>query len=154
MKTSELIYRRLAEEDLPAVAALETLCFPTPWTAGQYAAVLRQGGCAVFGALKGRNLAGYIAVGIQPGIGEMEVYNIAVAEEFRRSGIGKRLLRLALEAAALNDVTQAILEVRVGNAPARALYRSLGFENVGVRAGYYPDTGEDALVLARTLAKP
>ena len=154
MNTSKLTYRQLAEKDLPAVADLEAASFPTPWSAGQYAAVLRQGGCAIFGALDGPELAGYIAVGVQPAIGEMEVYNIAVAGQFRRLGIGKKLLSLALDAAAINGITQAILEVRVGNTAALALYRSLGFKQVGVRSGYYHDTGEDALVLSRPLAKP
>jgi len=151
MTTSKLIYRQLMENDLPAVADLEAASFPTPWTAEQYTVVIRQGGCAVFGALDGPNLAGYIAVGVQPTIGEMEVYNIAVAERFRRLGIGKKLLRLALEAATINGVTQAMLEVRIGNVAALALYHSLEFSQVGVRAGYYHDTGEDALVLTRVL---
>ena len=151
MKTSGLIYRQLTEEDLPAVVALEASSFSTPWTADQYRAVLRQGGCALFGAVDDGVLAGYIAVTVQPSIGEMEVYNIAVAPASRRRGIGKKLLRLALEAAARNRVEQAILEVRVSNTPAIALYRSLGFTQVGTRTGYYHDTGEDALVLARSL---
>ncbi len=153
MITSKFKYCQLAEMDLPVVADLEAASFSTPWTAEQYAAVLRQGGCAIFGAFDGLNLAGYIAVGMRPAIGEMEEYNIAVAESFRRQGIGKKLLRLALEAAAINGATRAILEVRIGNAAALALYRSLEFEQVGVRAGYYHDTGEDALVLACPLAK-
>ncbi|SBV94278.1 Ribosomal-protein-alanine acetyltransferase [uncultured delta proteobacterium] len=152
MKTSGLLYRQLTEDDLDAVAALETACFPTPWTADQYRAILRQGGCTLFGAFRGDALAGYIAVSVQHSIGEMEVYNIAVAAPFRCLGIGKKLLRLALEAAARLGVTQAILEVRVSNAPALALYHALGFSQVGVRSGYYHDTGEDALVLARSLA--
>ena len=151
MKTSDLIYRQLTEEDLAKVAGLEAVCFPTPWTAEQYLAVLRQGRCVLFGALRNDFLAGYIAVGICPATAEMEVYNIAVAESFRRCGIGKKLLRLSLEAAARNGAEQAILEVRMFNEPALALYRALGFTQVGIRKQYYHDTGEDALVLARPL---
>jgi len=151
MKTSDLIYRQLAEEDLAKVAALEAVCFPTPWTAEQYLVVLRQGRCVLFGALWDNLLAGYIAVAICPATAEMEVYNIAVAESFRRCGLGKKLLRLSLDAAARNGVEQAILEVRMFNEPALALYRSLGFTQVGIRKQYYHNTGEDALVLARPL---
>lgn len=151
MKTSDLTYRRLTDRDLAAVAMLESVAFPTPWTEEQYRAVLRQGGCTLFGALCGETLAGYIAVGMQPVTGEMEVYNIAVVEAFRRLGIGKKLLRLSLEAASRNNVERAVLEVRVSNVPAIALYRSLGFFQVGLRRGYYHDTGEDALVFSRSL---
>lgn len=151
MNTSTLTYRQLTDPDLDAVAALEKLAFPTPWTADQYRAVMRQGGCVLFGAVFEKGLAGYIAVGMQPAIGEMEVYNIAVAEEYRCRGIGKKLLRLSLEAASRNGAEQAILEVRTSNTPAIALYRSLGFSQAGVRAGYYHDTGEDALVFSRSL---
>ena len=151
MKTSDLVYRQLTEKDIAKVADLEAMCFSTPWTVEQYLAVLRQGRCVLFGALQGELLAGYIAVAVQPATGEMEVYNIAVNTSFRRCGIGKKLLRLSLEAAIRNRVDQACLEVRISNAPALALYRSMGFLQVGVRKGYYHDTGEDALVLARSL---
>lgn len=154
MNTSDLIYRQLADPDVEAVAILEAAAFPTPWTAEQYRMVLRRGGCAIFGAYSGETLAGYIAVGMRPSIGEMEVYNIAVAEHFRRLGIGKKLLRLALEAASRCGAEQAILEMRVHNVSAIALYRSLGFVQTGVRPGYYYDTGEDALVLSRSLPVP
>jgi ribosomal-protein-alanine N-acetyltransferase len=152
MKTSGFQYKRLTDGDLERMAALEAACFPTPWTADQYRAVARQGSCALFGALLGDAFAGYIAVAVQGSLSEMEVYNIAVAPQFRRQGIGKRLLRLSLEAAARHGAARAVLEVRVSNSPALALYHSLDFSQVGVRRGYYHDTGEDALVLARSLA--
>lgn len=151
MDTSTLAYRQLAENDLDQVSALEAVSFSTPWTAEQYALIMRQGGCTLFGAFLKENLAGYIAVAVHPSISEMEVYNIAVSETFRRLGIGKRLLRLSLEAAARNGVELAILEVRLSNAPAIALYQALGFSQIGTRPGYYHDTGEDALVFARPL---
>lgn len=151
MKTSDLAYRQLAGGDVTALAALEAASFPTPWSAEQYDAMMRRGACTVFGAWHGVVLVGYIAVAVQAATGEMEVYNIAVATEYRRRGIGRKLLSLALEAAMLNRVEQAFLEVRETNEPAIALYTELGFLQAGVRPKYYPDTGEDALVLARSL---
>lgn len=152
MKTSAITYRQLNENDLPEVVRLETLAFSTPWTAEQYAAVMRRGGCALFGAFYERQLAGYIAVAILAAAGEMEVYNIAVEENFRRNGIGKKILGLSLAAATKNGMTTAFLEVRTTNAPAIALYESLGFVKAGVRKGYYPDTGEDAFIYVCPLA--
>ena len=151
MKTSAILFRRILEQDLDQVAALEEKAFPTPWTADQYRIMMRQGGCVLFGAFHDTILAGYIAVSPNAAGGEMEVYNIAVDSPFRRLGIGKKLLGLSLDAAAKNGAERAVLEVRVSNAPAVALYRSLAFEQAGIRAGYYHDTGEDALVLVRPL---
>lgn len=151
MKTSAFTYRRLREEDLPQVAALEKKLFPTPWTEQQYAAMMRQGGCALFGAFHGRGLAGYIAVAVRGAVGEMEIYNIAVDERYRRNGIGRKMLALSLSAAAKAGVTAAFLEARVTNFPAIALYQTLGFVQTGVRKGYYHDTGEDALIYVCSL---
>jgi ribosomal-protein-alanine N-acetyltransferase len=146
VNASDLVYRRLTEDDLDEVAALEAAAFPTPWTAGQYRAVLRQDGCLLFGARLEKTLVGYIAIAAQRAVGEIEVYNIAVAEGWRRKGIGRKLLALSLEAAVRNGMPRAFLEVRVSNAPAVALYRSLGFKEVGLRPNYYRDTNEDAYV--------
>lgn len=151
MNTSGLCYRLLGEADLADVAVLEAQAFPTPWSADQYRRIMEQGRCSLFGAHAGTRLAGYIAVSLDLRTGEMEVYNIAVVTECRRQGTGTRLLTLALEAARKIGIERAILEVRASNAPATGLYTLLGFSQVGVRTGYYHDTGEDALVLARLL---
>ncbi len=81
-------------------------------------------------------------------IPEMEILNVAVIEAERRQGIGRRLLGLVLQAGVKMGMQKATLEVRESNFPAIRLYRSLGFKTCGSRRRYYPDTGEDALVLA------
>ncbi len=156
METSSLFFTVLGEGDLSEVAELEARSFTTPWSAEQYRLMLRQGGCRLFGVRSGPDGAGgllaYIAVSAHPGADELEVYNIAVSAPYRRAGAGKKLLRLALTAAARNGIVRALLEVRENNAPAIALYRSLGFTRVGTRPKYYPDTGEDAHVYACDLS--
>ncbi len=142
----------LGPDAAPAVARLEERCFPTPWSEEQYRLVLAAGACTLFGAYLGEELVGYLAVAMQPGTGEMEVYNIAVAEHARRRGLAKKLLASALKAATNLGVERAVLEVRRGNAPAIALYESLGFVRAGVRPAYYQDTGEDALVYTCSLS--
>ncbi len=161
METSRFTFLALGLEDIPEIAALEALSFSTPWSAEQYDLVLRHGACKVFGARlqsagpdgRAGELAAYIAVSAHAGADEMEVYNIAVAEAYRQQGIGKKLLCLAMQAAAKNGITRAVLEVREHNVPAIALYRSLGFTRAGVRRGYYPDTGEDAHVYVCDLTR-
>lgn len=79
--------------------------------------------------------------------GELELLNVAVHPTARRRGIGRRLVEhLAGEARRLGG-TRILLEVRRGNAGARALYEALGFVESGVRKGYYDGGGEDAVLM-------
>jgi len=72
--------------------------------------------------------------------------NIAVADSHRRRGIARLLVQ---ELIARLDATMLTLEVRASNAPAIALYESLGFTQVGLRKNYYRKPKEDALILRK-----
>lgn len=76
-----------------------------------------------------------------------ELENIAVAASMRRQGVGRKLLKALLEAAAAGQAQRLLLEVRQSNQPALALYYSEGFRLLAARRGYYHDPVEDALVL-------
>jgi len=67
--------------------------------------------------------------------------SIAVAKDFRRKGIGEKLLKKVLLDLKVDKVT---LEVRVSNLAAINLYKKMGFKEVKIIKGYYSD-GEDAL---------
>lgn len=87
--------------------------------------------------------------------GEAEIIVIAVAPVDQRRGTGAALLAAAEADAAHRGAARMILEVAVGNAPARALYAAAGYRSAGRRRGYFrrPDgQREDALLLARDLA--
>ena len=154
-----MIFFRLGRNELEALAALEALCFTSPWSKEQFAGAFGLPNFAAFGlraplrenagAEGNALLAAYIS--FYHSQDELEILNLAVAPEWRGRGCGRRLLRLALRMAARMDIGQAVLEVRSGNAPALALYKGQGFTQVGLRRGYYPDSGEDALVLALSL---
>lgn len=83
---------------------------------------------------------------------ELHILNLAVAPEFRKKGIGGKLLKELLLEAQRRGANHALLEVRVGNDAARALYRGFGFEQVGIRKAYYADNREDALLLVAILS--
>jgi ribosomal-protein-alanine N-acetyltransferase len=83
--------------------------------------------------------------------GEAEILTLAVLPEARRQGLGQGLMAAALARAAARGAAAMLLEVATDNAPAQALYASLGFAKVGRRRRYYAD-GRDALVLRRELA--
>ena len=75
------------------------------------------------------------------------VTTIAVDPAWHRHGIGTRLLLALAREAIARGATALTLEVRLSNQGAQELYRRFGFTAVGVRKGYYADTGEDALVM-------
>ena len=76
---------------------------------------------------------------------EVHLLDMATHPEHRRQGHSRALLRALLEFARLEHKRLVLLEVRQTNAPAIALYQSVGFQTTGVRRGYYSDTAEDAL---------
>jgi ribosomal-protein-alanine acetyltransferase len=82
--------------------------------------------------------------------GEAQLMSIAVDPAQRSHGIGRALLTRFVEAMTEENVEQIVLEVRAGNAAARALYEAFGFEPQGTRKGYYAD-GEDGVLYRRKL---
>lgn len=151
--------RWLEPEDMPETAALEALCFPSFWTAEQFVEAQQQRWFAGYGLFREERLLGYITLSVLAG--ELEVLNIALRPEERGRGYSRLLMLFALEDT-LNGGhlsrrgetpegwERGVLEVRVGNAPARALYTGLGFRPAGTRRRYYSD-GEDAVVMTLTV---
>jgi ribosomal-protein-alanine N-acetyltransferase len=86
-------------------------------------------------------------VGLWFMVGEGHVVTIAVRPECRRLGLGELLLVVALEAAVEAQQDEVTLEYRISNDAARALYDKYGFTKVGVRARYYTDNQEDAVLM-------
>jgi ribosomal-protein-alanine N-acetyltransferase len=82
---------------------------------------------------------------------ELQIEDLAVAPGCRGQGWGRRLLAVLLELARRRGAATAHLEVRRGNAPARGLYRSAGFAEVGRRRDYYQGPREDAVLMRRQL---
>ena len=139
--------RDAAAEDLDALLALERSCFPDPWVREMFADELACPDSVFLVAVEETRLLGFVILRLAGPEGE--VYNIAVAPEIRGRGIGRRLLQSALDRAERKGTRLVFLEVREGNLPAQALYRSLGFRPVGLRKKYYEMPVENAVVMAR-----
>jgi ribosomal-protein-alanine N-acetyltransferase len=90
-------------------------------------------------------VAGYI--GMYLAMDEGEITNVAVAASARKRGIGKALIRELTEKAARRGISRIVLEVRVGNRPAIALYDQMGFRRIGTRKGFYDFPKEDADIM-------
>ena len=138
--------RLLHMDDALSLATVEQAVFADGWDAAQFSTLLAQEHFLAVGAWHEMQLLGYIsAYNIE---GEMEIVNVAVRADQRRQGLGRGLLQYLLQVAQTRSVERIFLEVRVGNKVALTLYTQAGFRRVGLRKGYYADTGEDALVLA------
>lgn len=135
-----------AAADAPALAALHAAAFPPGEAWGPDAILLMLAMPGAFGLW--REAEGFVLA--RAAAGEAEILTLAVAPVARRRGLGAALLAAAMGAARARGAEAMFLEVSEGNAPARALYRSFGFAEVGRRRRYYPD-GSDALVLRRGL---
>jgi len=86
-------------------------------------------------------------VGLWCMMGQGHIVTIGVREEYRRQGIGEVLLVAAIEAALEAHQEEVTLEYRISNDAARSLYEKYGFGKVGVRARYYSDNQEDAVLM-------
>lgn len=128
--------------DLQAMADLHAAGFSHEWSAEELAQLMRQTGVRVYVArranfLGNRFVAGFLM--IRAAADEAEVLTIAVGRAYRGQGIGRRLLEHAFRRLYADRIGSVFLEVDSGNPSALALYRRLGFVQVGERKGYYAD---------------
>ena len=148
---SSLFFRRMREADLPRVMEIERAAFSHPWTEELVRRELGHEFSTVLLACGGDSGAvqGFAVVWLVHD--ELHVLNVAVAPEARRRGVARAILDRVEAQGREQGARIAMLEVRRGNAPAIALYRTLGYREVGVRPRYYAEDGEDALVMDKDL---
>lgn len=148
--------RPMTPADVDAVLAIEQAVQHYPWTRGNFTDALASGYlCWVDSAelVDGHpeqaiEIRAYAI--LMPVVDEAELLTIGVAATQQRKGVGRRMLNEILAMARVNGIRLVHLEVRAGNAPALALYRSAGFVQIGLRRGYYRDENgaEDAITMA------
>jgi ribosomal-protein-alanine N-acetyltransferase len=78
---------------------------------------------------------------------EAHITNIAVRGSYQRQGIGELMLLASIDKAREQKANVITLEVRASNTAAQRLYQKYGFNQVGVRRGYYMDNKEDAILM-------
>jgi len=142
--------RPMHELDVPVVVSIERAAYQFPWSEGIFRDCLRVGYvCRLIEV--GTDIAGYGIMSI--GAGEAHILNVCVRDDYRGRGLARRILLYLIDRARAAGMYEAFLEVRPSNTTAARLYYSLGFEQVGVRRGYYQATNgrEDASVLRRLL---
>ena len=168
--------RRMVPADLVDVIALEHELFPDdPWSPEMFADEVAQppesrrylvaeadagdGGVAESDIVSGRGtagrlvMAGYAGLMFIPGGPQADVLTIAVRPAYWGKGIGSALLGALLTAARDRGCAEVFLEVRADNPRAHGLYLRRGFEDLGVRRGYYQPSGMDAIVMRKDLLR-
>ena len=132
--------------DVESVYAIELATFPTPWTLDSFYYELNENQFSHYlVAEEDGKLIGFCGMWLV--IDAAQITNVAVIETARGRGIGEALMREAIRVAREANMDVMSLEVRVTNKVAQNLYRKLGFEDGGIRKGYYTDNQEDALVM-------
>ena len=135
------------EHHVPQIALLERECFADPWSQQSIASELHNPLSLWLVAQEGQTLLGY--VGSQTCQDETDMMNIAVSPASRRQGVARALIEALVSTLRQRGSKQLTLEVRASNGPARQLYESLGFLQVGLRKNYYRNPKEDALILRK-----
>lgn len=140
-------YRRMTIDDVQAVHKIELASFPTPWTLDSFYYEMTENQFAHYLVAEDENSEIIGFCGIWLVIDAAQITNVAVVQSVRGQGIGETLMREAMRVAKEANMDVMSLEVRVTNTVAQNLYRKLGFQDGGLRKGYYTDNQEDALVM-------
>jgi ribosomal-protein-alanine N-acetyltransferase len=142
----------ITADDLDEVLAIEAAAYRFPWTRGNFADSLAAGYLAEKRVDALGRCIGYVVA--MPGHLETHLLNLAVAPAYQRQGHGRSMLARLCQQARLRGDHKLWLEVRRGNSSARRMYQRCGFEQVGLRKGYYPallGQREDAVVMSLDL---
>ena len=146
---SVFFIERLTSENIGGVAELEELCFSSPWSKKSLE-LLCDGKNVGFVALdeEKREIAygGMVCV-----LDEGQITNIAVHPDFRRRGLGEKIVSALLKYGSENGINLFSLEVRESNVAAIALYEKLGFVSAGKRKNFYSEPSEDAIVMLKNI---
>jgi [ribosomal protein S18]-alanine N-acetyltransferase len=147
MTTQPITIRALGYSDLPQVIAIERRAFPTAWSLAMFVLELSKPSGICLAAVEDSGIIGYLICARYADV--MHLMNIAVDPAARRRGVATALLEQMIDRAGHEQ--SFTLEVRPSNTGAIALYERFGFRSAGTRRRYYRDTGEDALIMWRTV---
>lgn len=144
-----MMIRRMEKRDLLQVEAIETALFLDAWSEQGFEDTLNSPYVISLVAIDEAEdtILGYIIMYVS--FEEGEISNVAVAKSAQNRGIGSALMQAILEKGLEESVTRFILEVRVSNTPAIALYKKFGFTEIGIRRDFYEKPREDALIMVR-----
>jgi len=143
----------MTENDIEAVFTIEQSSFLNPWSKSAFLNALSHTYAYNFvlkheNSIKSFQVIAYLC--LHKIIDEIHILKIAVKEK-RCKGIAGNFLTHCLESISMQQVMTAVLEVRQSNKAGIALYKKMGFQIIGHRPNYYSDTGENAILMGKTL---
>lgn len=143
-----MIIRRASVDDVLEIFHIELECFDRPWSLESIRdEILYPGSTYFVGELSGKVIC---YMGYRNILSEGHVTNIAVRENYRGLGYGKKMMEYFIEDCVKNNITALTLEVAVKNERALSLYTKMGFEVKGLRKNYY-GTDKDAYIMWKVL---
>jgi [ribosomal protein S18]-alanine N-acetyltransferase len=137
--------RYMKLSDIPAVLAIETQAFTSPWSEESLRSEVGAHGSVARVAVYRGNIAGFVMA--RTVLDEAQLLHIAVMQEYRRRGIARLLMEDLIDFLRSSGTVKIFLEVRISNIAAINLYRSLDFTGCGTRTCYYRNPAEDAKVM-------
>lgn len=147
-ETPKINFRKMIADDADAVAEIEMKTFSMPWKREDFFLEANRNFAEyVVGEVDGKIIA-YAGAWIS--FNEAEVMNVAVDENFRGQGVGKKLFAELIRVCKIRGATAITLEVRTSNSAAIKLYENFGLKSVGRRKNYYDNPTEDALIMWNT----
>lgn len=141
-----ILIRKMEEYDLDRIMEIEKDCFTTPWSRESFLIEITTNLLAryIIAEVEGV-VAGY--GGIWMIAGEGHITNIAVETNYRKLGIGKKIVEGLINLSIAMGIESMTLEVRKSNISAQNLYKQYGFLSQGIRPNYYQDDNEDAIIM-------
>lgn len=142
--------RTIEIRDLKYVEEMEQTIFTSPWNHDQFIYELNENPYAFLKVLyENEVLIGYMDYWIT--FECCQLNKIAICESYREQGYASMLLEVLTQEAYKAKCEHIMLEVRISNTAAQALYKRYNFMEVNIRKGYYQDNQEDALVMIKPL---
>ncbi len=136
---------KMNSEDVSTVCEIENMIFSKPWSMKSFLDSIHDNKNLYLVAKDGDEIVAYC--GLWGIMDEGHITNVAVKENYRGKGIGKKMLNKLLELGKEKGLVAFTLEVRIGNVAAINLYKNLGFIDAGVRKNFYEDPVEDGLIM-------
>lgn len=141
----------MKREHISEVLRIERATFSDPWGENDFLDGINDENKQYFTAMYEGTVAGYI--GYWGVLDEVQIYNVAVDERYRKKGIAKAMLERLIEHGKNHGRSIFLLEVRESNEAAIRLYQKCGFTKDGKRPNFYTKPDEDAILMSLRLSQ-
>lgn len=152
-RATSLVFQSAGPAAAPLLASLHAEAFDTAWSDSEFADLLAMPGAEATIASEQEEPAGFVLV--RAVADEAEIITVCTRPFAQRRGVARALLDHQFTELSRRGIAHVFIEVAATNAPARALYGTLGFAKAGLRKGYYKisdGTADDAIIMRRDLA--